>query len=211
MRRAALAAAGRRLLADRSAVATIEFAIVLPLTLLAILLLLEMGFLLTGGILLEAGTRAAARIGLTGYTEAGKTREAMIRETITSYVCPPGLPIPAGGLCFWATSGVPLQSGSPLILTPKVYNNPLYIGVPEPYVDIAPANGAYDPGEAFTDINGNGRWDEDPGVEGLGTADAIVVYTADMPQRVLNPLLQAALGGDVFHHVATLVIKNEAF
>ncbi|MEK0082825.1 TadE/TadG family type IV pilus assembly protein [Benzoatithermus flavus] len=206
---AAAPAPPRRLLADRSAVSSIEFAITAPLVLIVILLLIETGFLLTGGILLEAGVRAAARVGITGSTSGGLTREALIRQTITRYVCPSILPGATGGVCLWTTSGVPLQDGSPLILTPKVYGDPRNIGVSEPYVDNAPANGRYDPGEIFTDLNGNRQWDADLGVAGLGGPGDLVVYTADMPQRVINPLLQAALGGAIYHHTATLVIRNE--
>lgn len=42
------------------------------------------------------------------------------------------------------------------------------VGKPEPYVDSSPGNGAYDAGEDFTDINGNGQWDSDMGQAGLG-------------------------------------------
>jgi hypothetical protein len=201
----------RRLLADRGAVSSIEFAVLGPFVLVVILLLLETGSLLAGGVLLEAGTRAAARVGITGNSTGGLTREAQIRETITRHVCPASLPSPTSSLCFWTTSGVPLQDGSPLVLTPKVYDDPRNIGVAEPYVDNPPTNGRYDPGEAFTDVNGNGQWDADLGVAGLGGSDAFVVYTAEMPQRILNPLLRAVAGGSVYRHVASLVIRNEPF
>jgi hypothetical protein len=34
-----------------------------------------------------------------------------------------------------------------------------------------------DPGECFTDENGNGSWDADPGVSGQGSASAVTLYT----------------------------------
>jgi hypothetical protein len=206
---AAALAGGHRLLADRSAVATIEFAITFPIVLLLLLLLLELGFLLAGGVLLEAGARAAARVGITGNTSGGLTREALIRRTVTSHVCPASLPGSLSLVCLWTSSGVPLQDGSPLILTPKVYSDPRNIGVPEPYVDLKPANGRYDAGEVFTDLNGNGTWDADLGVAGLGGAGDLVVYTVEMPQKIVNPLLQAAVDDAVYRHTASLVVRNE--
>ena len=49
-------------------------------------------------------------------------------------------------------------------LTTLVYDDFASISQAEPFTDNKPENGEYDAGEAFTDINGNGRWDEDMGV-----------------------------------------------
>jgi hypothetical protein len=204
-----------RLLTDRSAVSTIEFAIAGPIVLIIICLVLEMGFLLTGGIFLEIGARAAARAGITGGTSSGgasETREAMIRRIITSYVCPSSIPGSTNALCFWTTQGgVALQDGSPLVLAMLAYADPRNIGVSEPYSDIKPANGRYDTGETFTDVNGNGKWDADMGRTTAGGASDLVVYTVQMPQLVLNPFLRATVGGSVFRHTATLIVRNEPF
>jgi hypothetical protein len=206
---------GRRLLGDRSAVSTIEFAIAGPIVLILICLVLEMGFLLTGGIFLEIGARAAVRAGITGGTGSGSTsatRDAMIRQILTRYVCPSSLAGSTHPICFWTTQGgVPLQNGSPLVLTMLAYTDPWNIGVNEPYSDIAPANGHHDTGEPFTDVNGNGTWDADMGRASAGGAGDLVVYTVRVPQKVLNPLLQAVVGGSVFWHSATLIVRNEPF
>jgi hypothetical protein len=206
---------GRRLLGDRSAVSTIEFAIAGPIVLILICLVLEMGFLLTGGIFLEIGARAAARAGITGGTGSGSTsatRDAMIRQIITRYVCPSSLAGSTHPICFWTTQGgVPLQNGSPLVLTMLAYTDLRNIGVAEPYSDTKPANGHYDSGETFTDVNGNGKWDADMGTASAGGSGDLVVYTAKVPQMVYNPLLKAVVGGSVLWHTATLVVRNEPY
>jgi Flp pilus assembly protein TadG len=46
---------------------------------------------------------------------------------------------------------------------------------PEPFTD-ENANGVRDPGECFTDINGNRSWDQDPGGEGQGGANDVTRY-----------------------------------
>jgi Flp pilus assembly protein TadG len=54
---------------------------------------------------------------------------------------------------------------------------------PEKFTDTN-KNGVRDPGECYDDVNGNGQWDSDPGKNGQGGADDIVVYqvTAQYPR-----------------------------
>lgn len=57
----------------------------------------------------------------------------------------------------------------------------------EPFDD-ANHNNQYDPGECYTDVNNNSRWDADPGNSGQGGANDITVYTMTVTYPRLFPL-----------------------
>ncbi len=192
---------------DCRGVAAIEFAIAAPIVILLLITLFEMGFLLTGGIFLEAGARSAGRYGITGASSPGKTRDEVIREIIVGRVCPSALPASTSSLCFWTSSG----GGEPLQILVRAYADPRNVGQPEPFSDLPPENGIYDAGEVFTDVNGNQQWDADMGVASAGGAGDVVVYEVTMLQAIHSPLLRAAVGSSAFSHRANLVVRNEPF
>lgn len=192
---------------DCRGVAAIEFAIAAPIVILLLITLFEMGFVLTGGIFLEAGARSAGRYGITGASVAGKTRDEVIRDIVVGYVCPRAKPASTSSLCFWSESG----GEEPLRIAVQAYSDPRNVGQPEPFSDLPPENGVYDAGETFTDINGNQRWDPDMGIASAGGAGDIVVYDVTMVQAVHSPLLRAAIGSRAYRHSARLVVRNEPF
>lgn len=59
---------------------------------------------------------------------------------------------------------------------------------PEPFVDNN-HNGQYDASvDCFTDINGNGVWDADPGITGQGGANDVVVYSMTITYPRIFPV-----------------------
>ncbi|MCG8546014.1 MAG: pilus assembly protein, partial [Alphaproteobacteria bacterium] len=137
--------------------AAIEFAFTAPLLILTIVGIMEFSMILFLNALLEGSLRDAARFGVTGFTPAGVNREDVIVDKISS-----------------ATMGlVPITAAN---VTALAYSDFSEVGQPEPYIDDSPANGQFDAGEAYTDINGNGQWDADMGTPGLGGACDVVVY-----------------------------------
>ena len=195
------------LLTDCRGVAAIEFAIVAPIVILLIMTLFEMGFLLTGGVFLEAGARAAGRFGITGAARPDESRETTIRTIITSHVCPAALPGATSSLCFWTADG----ATPTLAITTRAYTDPRNLGQPEPFADLPPENGSYDAGETYTDVNGNGQWDADMGAASAGGSGDVVLYEISMPQAVTTPLLRTAIGGAHYTDRARVIVRNEPF
>lgn len=198
--------------ADRHGVSAIEFAVIAPTFFLFLAAVVELGYLAMGDMALESGTRSAARYGLTGAAVEGQTRDQTVRALITDRICPHDIDA-SRKACLWAEEKTHEHADgtiSPLFLAMRAYRDVGNVGRAEPFVDDAPANGTHDPGEAFTDVNGNERWDADMGAAGPGGSGDLVVYQAGYYQRVVNPLLRAALGTYVFHETR-MVIRNEPF
>ena len=73
-------------------------------------------------------------------------------------------------------------------------------------------NNAYDKAsECFTDVNGNGVWDADPGTQGQGGANDVVVYTMTVTYPRLFPLA-GLMGLPPMQQVAsTTTLKNQPY
>jgi Flp pilus assembly pilin Flp len=171
--------------------AAIEFAFTAPLLILTIVAIMEFSMILFLNASLEGSLRDAARFGSTGYTPTGVNREDVIIEKIQS-----------------ATLGlVPIDTDR---VTALAYSDFSEVGQPEPYIDNNPANGSYDVGEDYTDINGNGQWDADLGTPGLGGACDVVVYRIQTEWGLLLGLLASAIGNPVNLEASTAV-RNEPY
>ena len=64
-------------------------------------------------------------------------------------------------------------------------------------------------GEGFTDTNGNGEWDEDMGLEGVGDADSVVLYRVTYEVAPATPFTESLLGR--FTLVSTAAVRNAPF
>jgi len=176
----------KRLWRDRGGAALVEFALVLP-----VMLLMGMG-------LCEMAYQAYMQAILTGAGQkAGRdsTVESANTTTIDNAVLQAVKNI-NGNAAF--VSGYPMR---------KSYASYGYIS-PESFVDSI-GNGMRDPGECFTDVNGNGIWDADPGVSGNGGAGDTVLYTASITYTRLFPLGLWLGWGKTATLSASTILKNQ--
>jgi hypothetical protein len=140
---------------------------------------------------LEGGLRDAARFGTTGAVPPGTSRTDVIVEKLKD-----------------ASLGlIPMEAENVHALA---YSNFSEVGQPEPYNDTSPANGQYDTGESFTDVNANGQWDADMGTPGLGGPCAVVVYRVETEWHLLLGLLADAIGNPI-KLTASTAVRNEPF
>lgn len=81
---------------------------------------------------------------------------------------------------------------------------------PEPFTD-GNGNGVRDPGECYTDMNGNKTWDADPGLTGQGGASAVTRYTMQVRFPRIFPVAKLmGWSGDKAISAST-VLKNQPF
>lgn len=144
----------RRLLADDTQGATIiEFAIVVPLFMTLLLGIMDIGQMVYGKSVLSGAVRRAAR---DSALETRSTSEADARVLDAIRPVLPGVTIKTSRTSYYDFAD---------------------IGRPEKWND-ANTSGKCDNGEAYTDENRNGQWDEDVGhASSEGTANDVVVYT----------------------------------
>lgn len=171
--------------------AAIEFSFTAPLLILTIVAIMEFSMILFLNAVLEGSLRDAARFGITGFTPTGVNREDVIVDKVKS-----------------ATMGlVPITASN---ITTLAYSDFSEVGQPEPYIDDNPANGMYDAGESFTDVNGNGQWDADMGSPGLGGACDVVVYRVETQWSLMLGLMASSVGQTI-DLTASTAVRNEPY
>jgi Flp pilus assembly protein TadG len=173
-------------------VSAIEFAVAAPLLFLFVIGMFEVALMTFVSVSAEAGLREAARFGLTGQMASDETaREQKILEIFDN-----------------RTLGMIDLSRATITL--KSYESFNDVGQPEPFTDTEPLNGVYDEGEIFIDLNDNGRWDEDRGIDGVGKAGDVVLYRVDYEWSLLTPIVAQLLGkGGRLPMSASVVVRNE--
>lgn len=183
----------KRLRACRRGVTAIEFAVVAPAVFLTVAGIIELAMIMFVSTLSEGGLREASRFSITGFIPPGMTREERILEILEEH-----------------TIGLVDMNQATVVY--KVYPSFDDIGKPEPFTDSAPANGTYDAGEAFQDINGNGQWDSDMGAAGLGGPGDIVLYTIEYDWDLMTPLVSPFVGTNgKLSMKSSVAVKNEPF
>jgi TadE-like protein len=176
---------------DDDGSAAIEFAFTAPLLIMTVVAIMEFSMILFLNASLEGSLRDAARFGSTGYQPTGVNREDVIIQKISD-----------------ATLGLVAIDADHV--TTLAYTDFSEVGQPEPWIDDSPANGVYDVGESFTDVNGNGQWDADMGTPGLGGACDIVVYRVETEWHLLLGLLADTIGNPIKIQASTAV-RNEPY
>ena len=142
---------GQRLHQDSRGVTIVEFAIIAPVFLLMLLGMLDVGQMIYGKAILNGAVESAAR---SSSLETGDTAaaDAMVFDRVSSVL--PGVAIKSERTSYYDFAD---------IARAEQWND-------------ADADGVCNDGEAFTDENGNGDWDEDVGVAGNGGANDVVIY-----------------------------------
>ena len=188
----------RSLLRDRRGVSVVEFGLVAPVM---VMLIMGLGDLLlqvyTQALLNGEVQKAARDSGIEGGAASGGTIDARVIARLA--------PLIKGLTQSCAASGATATWCS----TRRSYDSFTNVA-PEPFTD-ANGDGIRQPGECFTDINGNGTWDADPGITGQGGASAATQYTMTIRYPHLFPVA-GLLGWSAMQTIsATTVLKNQPY
>lgn len=179
---------GRRLARDECGVTAVEFALIAP-----VLFLLLMGtFNLGQAVYLQGVFHGAVQdAGRDAGLEAAASNLAAIDNLVIARV-----------------KGIAPDGA--IISSRKNYATFNDVGTPEDFED-ANNNGVYDDNKCFIDVNGNDSWDQDRAIGGLGGADDVVVYTADLTYRWLIPMGGFIGWADTNTVSASTVLRNQPF
>jgi Flp pilus assembly pilin Flp len=173
-------------------VTAIEFAVIAPTVMLLLFGIIEFGIIMMVYNVMEGATSISSRLGKTGFTTEGLTRQQTILNAIKDR---------AGSLI----------DENLLTVSSKFYKQFDQINDPEPYID-ANGNGSYNSGETYTDINGNGQWDADMGASGYGSSGDVVVYSVSYPWPIATPIMRELIGSGGNYTITThAVVKNEPY
>lgn len=182
-----------RMWREENGVTAIEFAFVAPVLMMLVFGIIEFAMIMVVYNTMEGATAVSSRLGKTGFTGSGLTRQQTILNAITDR----------------ASS---LVDATKLTVTSKFYKQYDQINDPEPFIDTN-GNGSHDVGETFTDINGNAQWDADMGSSGYGSAGDVVVYTVSYPWSLMTPIISSMIGEEngTFTITTHAVVKNEPY
>jgi hypothetical protein len=174
------------LLADRRGVTVTEFALIAPTFFLLLLGTFDLGQMVYAKVVLNGAVQQAARdAGLEGADTTA------IDEKVEQVVHPI---VPNG------TVSTKRES----------YYDYTDIGRPEKWDD-NDSDGTCDNGEAYTDENGDGVWNEDVGKAGNGGADDVVLYTVTLNYTSNFPIPFMPPSWSSRSLTSTAVKKNQPF
>ena len=178
----------RRLRRDRDGATIIEFALIVPILLSVIL-----GFC-------EIAYQAYIQTVLTGAMQrAGRNSTIQGNETATATDAIDAMVIGR------VKSVAKVVTWKP---TRKSYAQFGQIA-PEPFEDNN-SNNKYDAAtECFTDVNGNKKWDTDPGTAGQGSANDVVFYQMDVTYARLLPVTRLIGLPPQVAITANTILKNQ--
>lgn len=183
----------RRAVGDRSGVAAIEFAIVAPVM---ALFMMGIGDLLYGiyanSILLGAVQKAGRDATLQQNTSSTAT------NAIDSQVM---------------ASLRRVAPAATFVSTRENYTTFALVDKPEPFTDSSTTGtvGVRDPGECFSDTNGNGTWDADGARSGVGGASDVAQYTITITYPRVFPVARLLGWGSTASITAQTLLKNQPY
>ncbi|MCP5396721.1 MAG: pilus assembly protein [Sphingomonadaceae bacterium] len=178
----------KRIVRDESGATLIEFALLAPTLLIMILGLFEMGYNYYMQSLLQGSIQQAAR---DSTIEGAVARQSVIDANVRAAV-------------------QDIVPNATVTFDRKAYTSFSDVGQPEDFTD-TDSNGTCNDGEPYEDSNGNGMWDTDRGVVGMGGARDAVLYrvTVSYP-RAFGVTKLIGLSDNFETSVAT-VLRNQPY
>lgn len=173
---------------DQRGAAVIEFAIIAPTLMMVVLGLMDLGYNLYAGTLLEGAIQKAAR---DSTIEGASSSQVLLDDQVENVVDD-------------------LVHGATVQFTRKAYTNFQDVRRPEDFTD-SNADGSCNDGEPFEDVNGNHTWDADRGSNGMGGARDAVLYTVTVTYDRPFPLMKLLGFNSQVTSVARTVLRNQPY
>lgn len=176
----------RSLRANRDGATFVEFALISPVLLIAVMGAMDAAFNAYTSTVLRGAVAHAARDATIEAADGGALDTAVTTEVRRV--------LPTAQLSY----------------ARKSYDSFSVVGTPEDYDD-QNSDGACNDGEPFEDANGNGIWDADRGKNGNGGARDVVEYQVTMSYDRLFPAPQLIGLPEEFSVTATTLLRNQPY
>lgn len=172
---------------DVRAATIVEFALLVPVLVWLLMMILEVGYQGYVTAVVRGALSKASRMTMVG----GKTSADVI-NTIKTEV----------------RDVVPTRY---VTVSTRRYYNYSNIGKPEKITSDTDPRGTFNLGDCFEDANNNGRYDETPGDDGVGSADDVIYYTAKVVYPNLTPVGPLMSWTSTRTVQATTAVRNQPF
>lgn len=185
----------RSLKPDNRGVTAVEFALVAPVLLTAIIGGLDLGYQAYARSVLQGALNDIARTGSFESPDlncAGASTEAKIKCAIRKR---------SDTVARNATYDFDIKS----------YHDSTGVGRSEKLITDYNHNGQYDPDDCFQDQNGNGEFDSVAGREGIGGADDVVFYDVTITMPRLLPMASLLGWSSEYQIHATTAVRNQPY
>jgi len=176
-----------RLRGDERGVTIIEFALILVPLMTTIVGGFDLGYRMYVSAVAQGAARDAARMGTTGAT-TGAAIDAHVKAVLSNVVDP-----------------------NDVTIEKKSYHNFENVRSPEKITSDRYPIGRNDGEDCFEDSNGNGVWDADPGVSGLGGSDDIVSYHIRVEYKPFFPVEKLLKWANLETVDVFTVMRNQPF
>lgn len=171
---------------DQRGASAVEFALVLPVLLIALMGVLDLAYNMYTASLLQGAIQSSAR---ASTLEGAAANTGAIDAQVTKAVRD-------------------IAPGATLTFKRKSYPSFSTANKPEDYTDTN-KNNRCDAGEPFEDVNGNGTWDLDQGKSGLGGSRDVVLYLVAVTYPRPFPVAKLLGGAADFTIQAQTVLANQ--
>jgi hypothetical protein len=178
----------RRLIGNERGSYIIEMAIVSPVLLALIMGIMDFGYRIYMGSVVEGTLNRAARLATVGDKTSDQI-DAYINQQLS-----------------WFSS-----HGGTVAITKTNYYDYAGVNRPETLTTDVNGNGQWDAGDCYEDLNGNGKWDAMAGRTGLGGADDIVYYKVVVTYQRLFPLSKLLGFSPTQTSSANTVLRNQPY
>lgn len=177
----------RSLARDSRGATIVEFAIVAPVMMILLMGISDLAYQVYAQSILNGAMQKAAR---DSSIQGGAENTAAIDAKVTAMV-------------------KNIAANATIVFSRKNYDT-FSVIKPEPFVD-SNHNGVRNTGECYTDVNGNGSWDADPGLSGQGGANDVTMYTATVTYPRMFPVAGLFGWPSTQTVAASTLLKNQPY
>ncbi|MXO72237.1 TadE/TadG family type IV pilus assembly protein [Alteraurantiacibacter buctensis] len=172
--------------ADTGGAAVVEFALIAPVLIMALMGMFDLTYNIYTSAMLEGSIQKAAR------DSSVEDADAVVDNRVTSAV-------------------KSIAPDATLTFSRRAYDTYANVAQPEDFTDLD-NNGACNAGEPFEDVNGNNTWDRDRGSSGFGGARDAVMYEVTVSYPRPFPISRFVPGMDArVTTVARTILRNQPF